>query len=249
MDLGKGTQSIHNTLLNNSSDALLALPSSPPQTQLPAFLRLRRPHWGLCLRRLLCQVPGLLPPAFGLNIFQDAQSALQRFACASHTSVVVQSLSRVQHFTTPRTAARQASLSFTISRSLLKLMSIKSTMPSNHLVLCHPLFLPPSIFPSIRVFPMSQLFTSGDQSIGASASASVLPTNKNSELISLRMDWLDLLAVQGTLKSLPQHHSSKASILWCSGFFTIHLSRLYMTRASLVAQILKCLPAMRETQV
>ena len=150
---------------------------------------------------------------------------------------------------TPRTAARQASLSFTISRSLLKLMSIESVMPSNRLILCRPLLLPPSVFPGIRVFSVSRLFASGDQSIGALASTSVLPTNKKSELISLRMDWLDLLAVQGTLKSLLQHHSSKASILWSPDFFTTQLSCLYMTKASLVAQMVNRLPAMRETQV
>ena len=99
----------------------------------------------------------------------------------------------------PWTAAHQASLSFTISWSLLKLMSIKSVMPSNHFILCHPLLLLPSIFPSIRVFPMSQLFSSGGQSTGASASVSVLP-NEYSGLTSFRIDWLDLPAVQGTLK-------------------------------------------------
>ena len=97
--------------------------------------------------------------------------------------------------------------------SLLKLMSIKLVMPSNHLILCRPLLLPPLIFPSIRVFLMSQFFTSGGQSIGTSASAS---SNEPSGLSSFRMDWLDLLAVQGTLKSLLQHHSSKALILQCS---------------------------------
>ena len=103
-----------------------------------------------------------------------------------------------------------------ISWSWLKLLSIESVIPSNHLTLCLPLFLPPSVFPSIRVFPVSQLFTSGGQSTGVSASTSVL---EHSGLVSFRMDWFDLLAVQGTLKSLLQHHSSKASILWRSAFF------------------------------
>ena len=107
-------------------------------------------------------------------------------------------------------------------------MSIKSVMPSNHLILCRPLLLLPSICPSIRVFPMSQLFASAGQSIGISASTSVLPMNYPG-LISFRMDCLDLLAVQGTLKSLLQHHSSKASILWCSAFFIVQLSHPYMT--------------------
>ena len=107
-------------------------------------------------------------------------------------------------------------------------MSIKSVMLSNHLILCRPLLLLPSICPSIRVFPMSQLFASAGQSIGISASTSVLPMNYPG-LISFRMDCLDLLAVQGTLKSLLQHHSSKASILWCSAFFIVQLSHPYMT--------------------
>ena len=101
-------------------------------------------------------------------------------------------------------------------------MSIQSVMPSNHLILCHPLFLLPSIFPSIGVFSISQLFVSGDQSIGASA----CPSNEYSGLISFRIDWFDLLAVQGTLKSLLQDHSLKASILKCSAFFMVQLWRM-----------------------
>ena len=115
---------------------------------------------------------------------------------------------------TPWTAACQASLSITNSWSPLKLMSIESVMPSNHLILCCPLLLTPSIFPGIRSFPMSQFFASGGQSIEVSASTSVLP--KHSRLISFRIDWFDLLVVQGTLKSLIQHYSLKASILCCS---------------------------------
>ena len=113
------------------------------------------------------------------------------------------------------TAARQASLSITNSLSLLKLMSIESVMPSNHLILCHPLLLLPSIFPSIRVFSNESALCIGWAKYW-SFSFSISPSNKHSGLISFRMDWLDLLAVQGTLKSLLQHHSSKASILWCS---------------------------------
>ena len=130
-------------------------------------------------------------------------------------------------FVPPWTAARQASLSITNCRSLPKLISIESVMPSNHLILCRPLFLLPSVFPSIRVFPMSQLFTSGSQSIGDSASASS-PSNEYSGLISFRMDWLDHLVVQGMLKNLLQHHSLKASILGPSGFSTVQLSHPYM---------------------
>ena len=120
----------------------------------------------------------------------------------------VQLLSQARLFATPWTAARQASLFITSSWSLLKLMSIESVMPSNHLILCCPFPLLPSIFSALGSFPMNQFFASGGQSIGVSASASVLPMNIQ-DLISFRMAWLDLLAVQGTLKSLLQHHSSK----------------------------------------
>ena len=136
----------------------------------------------------------------------------------------VQSLSHVRLFVTPWAEAVQASLSLTNSQNLLKLMSFESVMPSNHLILfssCLQSFL---ASPS---FLMSQLFTSGGQSIGVSASTSVLP--EYSGLISFRMNWLDLLAVQGTLKSLIQHHSLKASILQHSAFFTVQLSHPYMT--------------------
>ena len=135
----------------------------------------------------------------------------------------LQSLSCVRLSATPWTAARQASLSITNSQSLLKLLSIKSVMPFNHLILWCPLLLLPSIFPTIRVFQVSQLFASGGQSIGVSASASVLPMNIRVDFL---YDWLVyLLAAQGTLKSLLQHHSSKASILQLSAFFTVQLSQ------------------------
>ena len=130
----------------------------------------------------------------------------------------VQLFSLVQLFATPWTAACQASMSITNSQILPRLMSIESTMPSNHLILCRPLLLPPSIFPSIRVFSNeSALCIRWPKYWGFSFSIS--PSNEYSGLISFRMDWLDLLAVQGTLKSLLQHHSSKASILWCFTFF------------------------------
>ena len=124
----------------------------------------------------------------------------------------VQSLSRVRLFATPSTAAHQASLSITNSRSLLKLMSIESVMPSNHLILCCPLLLLPSIFPSIRVFSHESVLCIRWPKYW-SFSFSISPSNEYSGLISSRMDWLDLLAVQGTLNSFLQHHSSKASIL------------------------------------
>ena len=125
----------------------------------------------------------------------------------------VQSLSRVQLFATPWTAACQASLSITNSQSFLKLMSVESVMPSNHLILCHPLLLPPSIFPSIRVFSNESVLHIRWPKYW-SFSFSISLSNEYSELIFFRMDWLDLLAVQETLESLLQNHSSKASILW-----------------------------------
>ena len=123
--------------------------------------------------------------------------------------VVVQLLSRVPLFATPWTAAYHASLSFTISRSLHKLMSIESVMPSNHLLLCHPLLLLPSVFPSIRVF-CNEFVLLIRWPKDLSFSFNISPSNEHPVLISFRMHWLDLLAVQGTLKSLLQHHSSKA---------------------------------------
>ena len=135
---------------------------------------------------------------------------------------------------TPWTAARQASLSITSSWSLPKLMSIESVMPSNHLILCRPLLLPPSIFPRIRV-------SSNESALPIrwpkywSFSFSISPSNEHPGLISFRMDWLDLLAVQGTLKSFLQHHSSKASIFLCSAFFTVQLSHPYMTTGKTIA--------------
>ena len=136
----------------------------------------------------------------------------------SYTLSSVQSLSRDWLFETPRSATCQGSLSIINSLSLLKLMSIDSVMPSNHIILCHPLLLPPSIFPSIRVFSNeSVLHISWPKDW--SFSFSISPSNVYSGLISFRMDWLDLLAIQGTLKSLLQDHSSEASILWRSTFF------------------------------
>ena len=138
-----------------------------------------------------------------------------------------QSLSHVQISATPWTAVSQASLSITDCQSLLKLMSITSVMPSNHLILCHPLILLPSIFPSIRVFSNKSVLRIRWPKCW-SFSFNISPSNEHSGLISFRMDWLDLdlLAVQGTLKSLLQHHSSKASILRCSAFFIVH-SHIY----------------------
>ena len=162
--------------------------------------------------------------------------------CSSINSVCTKSpqfssvelLSRVRLFVTPWTATCQASLSITNSRSLRKLTSIESVMPSNHLILCCPLHLLPSIFPSIRVF-------SNESALHIrwpkhwSFSFNISPSNEYPGLISFRMDWLDLLAAQGTLKSLLQHHHSKASILRCSAFFIVQLSHPYMTTGKTIA--------------
>ena len=134
----------------------------------------------------------------------------------------------VQLFVTPWIAARQASLSITNSRSLLKLISIEPVIPSNHLILCRPLLLPSSIFPSIRVFSNESVHHIRWPKYW-SFSFSISSSNEYSRPISFRMDWLYLLAVQGTLKSLLQHHSSKASIFQCSAFFTVQLSHPYTT--------------------
>ena len=146
----------------------------------------------------------------------------------------VQSLSHGRLFATPWTAARQASLSITNSQSLLILMSIESVMPSNHLILCHPLLLLPSIFPTIRVFSSESVLHIRWPQYW-SFSFSISPSNEYSVLISFRMDWLDLFVVQGTLKSLLQHHSLKASILRDSAFIMIQLSHPYMTAGKTVA--------------
>ena len=142
--------------------------------------------------------------------------------------IAVQLLSRVLLFASPWTAAHQASLSFTISWSLLKLMSTESVMLSNHLILCCPLLVLSSVFPSVKVFS-SELALLIRWPEYWSFSFNISPSNEYSGFISFRMDWVDLLAVQGTLKSLLQHHSSKASILQRSAFFTIQLSHLYVT--------------------
>ena len=177
-----------------------------------------------------------LPAAwFGASGFWNCETI--SFWCYKPTSfryllcspgVAVQWLSCVWLSAAPWAAARQASLSFTISQSLLKLMSIESMMPSNHLILCHPLLLLPSIFPSIRVF-------SDESALGIrwpkyfNFSFSISLSKEYSELISFKVDWFDLLAVQGTLKSLLQHHSLKPSILQCLAFFMVQLSHPYIT--------------------
>ena len=179
-----------------------------------------------------------LPNSLKCHLLEKLTSAESNFPlpCSCHSLGIshfifissVQSLSRVQLFATPWTAAHEASQSITNSGSLFKLMSMESVTASNHLALCLPLLLPPSIFPSIRVF--------SDESALCirwpkywSFSFSISPSNEYSGLISFRIDWFDLLAVQGTLKSLLQHHNSKASILQCLVVFIIQLSHPYMT--------------------
>ena len=154
-------------------------------------------------------------------------------------------LSRVWLFVTLWTAARQASLFITNSQSLLKLMSAESVMPSNRLILCRPLLLLPSIFPSIRVFSSESVLRIRWPKYW-SFSFSISPSNEHPGLISFRMDWLDLLSVQGTLKSLLQHHSSKASIFWCSAFFSVQLSHytgktIVLSRRTFIGKVISLL--------
>ena len=162
---------------------------------------------------------------------QQKDSVIHIYTCFSS----VQSLSHVRLFVTPWTAARQVSLSIASSQSLLRLMPIELMMPSHHLILCHPLLFPPSIFPSIRVFSNeSALHTRWPKYW--SFNFNISPSNEHPGLISFRMDWLDLLAVQGTLESLLQHHSSKAAIFQCSAFFTVQLSHPNMTTGKTIAK-------------
>ena len=169
----------------------------------------------------VCIVIAMVSPVV-MNGF-DSWTIKKRFQFSS-----VESLSHVRPFVTPWIAVHQVSLTVTNSQSLLKLMSIESVMPYNHLILCHPLLLLPSIIPSIRVFSNESVFRIRWPKYW-SFSFSISPSNEYSGLISLRIDWLDLHAVQGTLKSLLQHHSSKASILQCSAFFIVQQSHSYVT--------------------
>ena len=162
------------------------------------------------------------------------QEATVRTGHGRTVVAVVLSPSRVQLFATPWTAAHQAPLLLTISWSLLKLMPIELMMPSNHLVLCHPLLLLPSIFSSIRVFSNESALRIRWPKYW-SFSFHISPSNEHRGLISFRMDWLDLLAVQRTLKTLLQHHSSKTSILWHSVFFMVQLSHPYITTGKTTA--------------
>ena len=177
----------------------------------------------------------LSPPFFitpqTISYLNISHTYYAKWTCKNES---VQSLSHLQLFATPWTAAHQVSLSITNSWSLLKLMSIKSAMPSDHLILCHPLLLLPSIFPSIRVFSKESVLHIRWPKYW-SFRFSISPSNEYPGLISLRIDWFDLLAVQGTLKSFLQHHSSKASIFQCSAFFVVQLSHPYMTTGKTIA--------------
>ena len=176
----------------------------------------------------------LLPAECLLSQFLFFQVGLNKPWPPSLWFSSVQSLSRIWLFVTPWAAARQTSLSITNSWSLPKLMSIESMVPPNHLILCHLLLLLPSIFPSIRVFS-NELALHIRWPKYWSLSFNISPSNEHPGLISFRMDWLDLLAAQGTLKSLLQHHSSEASILRCSAFFIVQLSYPYMTTGKTIA--------------
>ena len=166
----------------------------------------------------------------------------QTSVCTCHFQFSsVQSLSRVRLFATPWTAARQVSLSITNFQSPPKPVSIESVMPSIHLILCRPLLLLPSIFPSIRVFSNeSARYMRWPKYWSFSFSTS--PSNEHPGLVSFRIDWLDLLAVQGTLKSLLQHHSSKASVLWHSTFFIVQLSHPYMITGKTIVTSAELIP-------
>ena len=164
-----------------------------------------------------------------IAVFFLKETVWETWICVQFSRSVVSWL-----FATPWTAARQASLSITNSRSLLKLMSVEPVMSSNHLILCRPLFLLPSIFPGIRVFSSESALHIRWPKYW-SFSFSINPSNEYTGLISFMIDWLDLLAIQGTLKSLLQHHSSKASILRCSAFVLGQRSHPYMTTIQTVA--------------
>ena len=199
------------------------------------FLGLREAHWirvsgGKVMGLEWWCVPGWQPQCQGRLFLDGLPSGVVLFYCDCPVIKFssVQSLSPVRLFATLWTTAHQASLSITDSWSLLRLMSIELVMPSNHLILCCPLLLPPSIFPSMRVFSSESVLCIRWAEYW-SFSFNITPSNECSGLIYFRMGWLNLLAVQGTFKSLLQHHSSKASIPWCLAFFIIQLSHSYMT--------------------
>ena len=201
---------------------------SPPGS-LPVWFP-RQEHWSW----LPCPSPGIFPTQGSNSCLLHLLLGKQILYHLLLQFSSVQSLSRVRLFVTPWITARQASLSITNSQNLLKLMSIESMMPSSHLILCHPLLLLPPIPPSISVFSNESTLRMRWPKYW-SFSFSISPSNEHPGLISFRMDWLDLLAVQGTLKSVLQHHSSKASIFRHSAFFIVQLSHSYMTTGKTIA--------------
>ena len=210
---------------------ILVSSSTHPAAPWPSFCAVnRRNHGVFPLAILFC--PNSV--SCDLLVLRLSDPRCRRFCQGSPGFSSVQPLSRVRLFATPWIAARQASLSIVNSQSLLKLMPIKSVMPSSHLILCHPLLLLPPILPSIRVFSHESTLCMRWPKYW-SFSFSISSSNEHPGLISFRMDWLDLLAVQGTLKSLLQHHSSKASIFRCSAVFTVRLSHPYMTTGKIIA--------------
>ena len=193
--------------------------------------RFKKEQWIIqCIRKLeeWCSIFRMLNPGFTTENAEKLRNEMSWFSFLNLCSV--KSRSHVQLFVTPWTAARQTSLSITNSWSLPKLMSIDSVMPS----ICHPLLLPPSIFSSIRVFSNESALRIR-WPMYSSLNLNISPSNEHPGLISFRMDWLDLLVVQGTLKSLLQYHSSKASFLRCSAFFIVQLSHPYMTTGKTTA--------------
>ena len=181
-----------------------------------------------------CKIHGNFQTERGNNMQATVRADSTFRATKKYQFSSVQSLSHVQLFATPWIPGHQASLSITNSRSSLKLTSIKLVMPSRHLILCRPLLLLPPISPSIRVFSNESTLHMRWPKYW-SFSFSIIPSKEIPGLMSFRMDWLDLLAVQGTLKTLFQYHRSKASLLWCSAFFTVQLSHPYMTNGKTIA--------------
>ena len=176
-----------------------------------------------------------------LGKVRKAGALIQQFSPSGVLFSSVQALSHVRLFVTPGTAAHQASLSINNSQSLLKRMSIELVMPSNHLILCHPLLLMPSIFPSTRVFSNESVLHIRWPKYW-SFTFSISPSNEYSGLISFRMDWLDRLAIQGTLKSLLQYHSSKASVLQCSVFFIVESYGIHYFSSKSYDNMFNCCP-------
>ena len=210
---------------NLQKSAMACIPPSPKSS---IYWPSPRPLWSSFSELCETVFPRLL------SSFCPKQNLTHNSSCCASFLSLFSSAAVMSNSATPRTAARQASLSITNSRSPPKLMSIESVIPSNHLTLCHPLLLLPSILPSIRVF-------SNESALNIrwpkywSFGFNISPSNEYLGLISFRMDWLDLLAVQGTLRSLLQHHSSKASVLLCSAFSIVQLSHSSMTTGKIIA--------------